>query len=667
MKTLNSGIKKILYGSSDFHSLLCCPVGINGENITIMVLSCNRSSATIKLLQSIIDKLDSFKGNILIIDNNSNEKELKKINNFINKYMTKFNVELIQFQENKGVAGGRNAGVEYVKTEWVLSLDNDIYFINNPFEKISFSLSTLGCHFLNLSLLNENGTAYFADGGHLYIDNNLIIGGGSLYKQEKIDNNDLFEMSMSTFLFGGASVFNVATFKKLGKYDENYFIGFEDTDFSIKLFRSGYKIGNCHTNSLIHDHKFPVNNLDSEYEKIRFSSDTIKNSALYFEKKWGFKVWNPTVEMWLFEKQKELGIIKNNTKFMYNPNSKKKKIALVVDVKGWAFWNIASQIKKNESEYYDFDIIVMEEINDIYKLMIMLKIYDHVHFFWRGHLSWIETKESEVFVKQYGFDYDYFYKSFVEDRKNNMTTSVYDHLFINKEEISFTNSMLSKVCGYTVSSEKLKRIYQSLDLIISPASVITDGVDLSVFKPERLERFVNRKKNKLIIGWVGNSLWQGNGTDTKGVNTILKPAINELKNDGYNIEEFFADKQVRFIPHDDMPEYYSKIDVLICTSLTEGTPNPVLEAMACGVPIISTDVGIVPEVFGKKQKEFILNERSINDLKDKIKYLYSHQEKLDILSKENMESIKKWDWKIKTHQFKVFFDNFIDHFDNHGG
>ena len=89
--------------------------------------------------------------------------------------------------------------------------------------------------------------------------------------------------------------------------------------------------------------------------------------------------------------------------------------------------------------------------------------------------------------------------------------------------------------------------------------------------------------------------------------------------------------------------------------------------MACGVPIISTDVGIVPEVFGKKQKEFILNERSINDLKDKIKYLYSHQEKLDILSKENMESIKKWDWKIKTHQFKVFFDNFIDHSDNHGG
>ena len=42
----------------------------------------------------------------------------------------------------------------------------------------------------------------------------------------------------------------------------------------------------------------------------------------------------------------------------------------------------------------------------------------------------------------------------------------------------------------------------------------------------------------------------------------------------------------------DMPEWYSHIDVLICASESEGTPNPVLEALACGVPVISTHVGI---------------------------------------------------------------------------
>jgi len=70
-----------------------------------------------------------------------------------------------------------------------------------------------------------------------------------------------------------------------------------------------------------------------------------------------------------------------------------------------------------------------------------------------------------------------------------------------------------------------------------------------------------------------------------------------------------------YIPHTEMVNCYSKIDLYVCTSKIEGTPNPILEAMACGVPIISTDVGIVPQVLGPKQSEFILTERSVHGLK----------------------------------------------------
>ena len=45
-----------------------------------------------------------------------------------------------------------------------------------------------------------------------------------------------------------------------------------------------------------------------------------------------------------------------------------------------------------------------------------------------------------------------------------------------------------------------------------------------------------------------------------------------------------------------MQEYYDKIDLLICTSTSEGGPLPVFEAIACGVPVISTDVGMVKEM-----------------------------------------------------------------------
>jgi glycosyltransferase involved in cell wall biosynthesis len=45
-----------------------------------------------------------------------------------------------------------------------------------------------------------------------------------------------------------------------------------------------------------------------------------------------------------------------------------------------------------------------------------------------------------------------------------------------------------------------------------------------------------------------------------------------------------------------MQEFYDSIDLLVCTSSTEGGPLGVFEAVACGVPVISTSVGLVQEV-----------------------------------------------------------------------
>ena len=47
----------------------------------------------------------------------------------------------------------------------------------------------------------------------------------------------------------------------------------------------------------------------------------------------------------------------------------------------------------------------------------------------------------------------------------------------------------------------------------------------------------------------------------------------------------------------EMAEFYNKIGTLICFSESEGTPNPVLEAAACGRNVITTEVGNVPELF----------------------------------------------------------------------
>jgi len=65
--------------------------------------------------------------------------------------------------------------------------------------------------------------------------------------------------------------------------------------------------------------------------------------------------------------------------------------------------------------------------------------------------------------------------------------------------------------------------------------------------------------------------------------------------------------------------------------------------------------GIVPDVFGENQKEFILNKRTKESLENKLINLLNNYYMFEILSKENFKQIQNWDWKIKCKEFETFF------------
>ena len=484
------GLISYQYGCTKYDELLNNDdnIGIHGENLTIVILSCNRSKATIKLLDSISNILVGYLGKVAIADNNSSKQEKEALKKYISK--STLNINLIEFDKNYGVAGGRNKIINYIDTDWIFNLDNDIYFIKNPIAIIQKTIAQLGVKFLNLPLLSEDNETVFANGGTLhvnYLNNVKSIGGGSMYEQSKI-TDDNCNPSLSTFIFGGASILNKQTFIECGMFDDNMFVGFEDIDFSICIFNKGLKIGNCPTFSLVHDHTIEVNENSLEYEKIRFNKGILKESATYFENKWDCKVWDANMEMWLEQRQKDLRIFdKRQEQKVENKLIIKPKIALVVDVEGWCFWNIAQELKKYLSDFYDFEIIPLDNIeNNIVKLFFYIRNFDLVHFFWRSQLSLLENCDD--YLRSCGLDYDWF-KSIYMDNK-----------------------------------------------------------------------------------------------------------------------------------------------------------------------VITTDVGIVNEALGNKQKRFILKERNKDNLKSKILELLNNRGILKQLSEENLKSIKQWDWKNITKEFKLFFD-----------
>ena len=337
--------------------------------------------------------------------------------------------------------------------------------------------------------------------------------------------------------------------------------------------------------------------------------------------------------------------------------NKKEKIALIVDRPDWAFDHIADQIKKNLNQYYDFKVIYACDIENVADIFILSQDCKIVHFFWRGLLSSYDSEWVQNRIFRLGYTKEEFFSKYIKNKK--ISTEIYDHLCLDDEEKMVTEKLFARkesiLTAYAVSSKKLERIYQEkVELKKRPDAYLPDGVDLNLFQPNNLSRFDNLNDRLIRVGWVGNSKWSIN--DLKGINTIIKPAIQELRQEGYNIELYTSDREEKMIPHYRMPQFYSKIDCYICASLHEGTPNPVLEAMACGVPVITTNVGVVEECLGTLQKNFIMKERTVKELKEKIIKLLKNREVFKELSNENLENIKQWDWKIQTENFRKYFE-----------
>ena len=331
----------------------------------------------------------------------------------------------------------------------------------------------------------------------------------------------------------------------------------------------------------------------------------------------------------------------------------KKKIALIIDSEGWAFDNIAKQIKKNLIEY-DIDIIpgrIFE--GNMIKLFLYCENYDLIHFLWRGYLSLIDRKEMQEYSeKNLLMDFEEFKRNYIYNKK--ISFSVCDHLYLDGEEKWRTEEIFKYSNSYMVTSKKLFDIYNKFDK--KPEMIIHDGVDLSKYNPINLDRFKNI--DKVIVGWVGNSKFKDSygDEDMKGVEGIIKPAISELKQEGYDIELKLADRNISMISQEDMPNFYNSINLYVCASKTEGTPLTVLESMAMGIPIISTDVGIVSEVLGQKGKKYILKERSKECFKEKIKEIINKKDDFQEISKENLIQVKNNDWKNICTKYKEFFE-----------
>lgn len=135
--------------------------------------------------------------------------------------------------------------------------------------------------------------------------------------------------------------------------------------------------------------------------------------------------------------------------------------------------------------------------------------------------------------------------------------------------------------------------------------VIPNGVNLSQFY------LIDKEEARRMLGLANNKRYVIFVSDPKRPekNFALAQKSVELINDN-NVELV----PVYNKPHDEIVKYMCAADVLVLTSLNEGSPNVVKEAMACNCPIVSTDVGDVSWITNGVEGTFVAKTFSPLDI-----------------------------------------------------
>ena len=94
-----------------------------------------------------------------------------------------------------------------------------------------------------------------------------------------------------------------------------------------------------------------------------------------------------------------------------------------------------------------------------------------------------------------------------------------------------------------------------------------------------------------------------------------------------------------YVSPNELPKYYASMDIVIHPSLRDGMPNAVLEAMACGKPVVATAVGGIKDILEDGKNGVIVNVNDANMLAEKIIELLDSTKKRTELGKNARESI----------------------------
>jgi|WetSurMetagenome_2_1015567.scaffolds.fasta_scaffold160869_2 GT2 family glycosyltransferase len=203
----------------------------NYPKVFIVILNYNRKDRLKKCLDSVFQiKYPNFE--VIIVDNNSSDGSFEMARKGYSRAI------LIKNEANLGYSSGNNVGIRYAlerKADYILLLNND---------------TEVRANFLSSLISVAEGDAMIGILSPLIFDGytgKVWFSGGKIdwLRMKAVNLSEIKHKNnfSSDFISGCAMLVKKEVFQKTGLLDEDFFLYWEDVDFSLRAKRSGFKIG----------------------------------------------------------------------------------------------------------------------------------------------------------------------------------------------------------------------------------------------------------------------------------------------------------------------------------------------------------------------------------------------------------------------------------------
>jgi glycosyltransferase involved in cell wall biosynthesis len=224
----------------------------------------------------------------------------------------------------------------------------------------------------------------------------------------------------------------------------------------------------------------------------------------------------------------------------------------------------------------------------------------------------------------------------------------------------------------TISKKKLIEWGVPEDKIV----VIPLGVDLNIFKPvtEAQKKMIREElgipQDKVIIGsFQKDGVGWEEGLEpkwVKGPDIFVKVIDNirldhdifvlltgpargyvkrELDKIGVPYKHFFLKNYLK------IPKYYNALDLYIVASRAEGGPKAILEAMATGVPLVSTKVGMAPDIIKEGYNGLLAEIEDVTKLSEKAVRIIENKNLSNQLVNNALNTVKDYSWENIVREY----------------